>query len=268
MSELRILVPLEGSPAAESALPLSAPLFRASPTRLTLLRVVPLDASSVAAEAYLSKVRDALHAHGVDADTAISWGDPAREIVRFAGLDRADLIAMTTQGGGLLGGVAEEVVRRATVPVLLNRPGLGFGKARRLVVPLDGSELAESVLPDVLRIAKALGADVHVVGVVPSLVVAADGFLPDQDLSASLREPCERAAREGLSAVPVILSGSAAAEIALYAEKVQAGLICMATHGRSGLSRVLLGSVAERLLRRAPCPILLRHAPSEVPAEP
>lgn len=74
-----------------------------------------------------------------------------------------------------------------------------------------------------------------------------------------LRGVCERLVAEGVEARPVGLEGRAASRVLEHAKEAGAGLICMATHGRTGLARALLGSVAEEILRHAPCPVLVRR---------
>lgn len=260
---LRILVPLDGSPEAESALPLAAPFFRAQPARLTLFRVVARDESSRTAEAYLANVREALRPHAVRAETAVEWGRPADEILWRSRTGHFHMIAMTTHGRGgvrrLFGGsVAEDVVRGAEIPVLLNRPGLPPPQGTRFVVPLDGSPLAEEILPDAVRLAKLFGAELHVLDVATP-VVAGLAVLAAPDPTRYLGTVCERLSRQGVAAVPVAREGPATDEILRYAEAAQAGLICMTTHGRSRMSRVILGSVAERVLRESSCPVLIRR---------
>ncbi len=267
--ELRILVPLDGSTEAESALPLSAPLFRARPARLTLFRVTAPEEALPEARAYLERVRDALRSHGVAADLRIEWGSPAEEILWLAKTGGFDLVAMTTHGRRgvrrLFGGsVAEEVVRHAEIPVLLNRPGQPAPPWTRFVVPLDGSTLGERILPDALRLAKLSGAELHLLeAVLPPVMAGGDGgvmrYLPPADPTPYLRGLCEKAALQGVAALPVAREGLAIQEILRYLGESKAGMVCMTTHGRSGLARAAFGSVAEQVLRRAPCPVLLRR---------
>lgn len=260
---LRVLVPLDGSPEAEAALPLAAPFFRARPARLTLFRVVARDEPSRAAEAYLARVADALRPHGVVAETGVEWGRADEEILWRARTGHFHMIAMSTHGRGgvrrLFGGsVAEEVLRRAEIPVLMTRPGLPRPQGRRFVVPLDGSLFAERILPDAVRLAKLFDAELHVVDVASPLV-AGQALLTPADPTPYLGAVCERLTRQGVKAVPVAREGPAADRILGYADAVGAGMICMTTHGRTALRRVVLGSVAEQVIRESPCPVLVRR---------
>ncbi|HEU0113174.1 MAG TPA: universal stress protein, partial [Thermomicrobiales bacterium] len=170
-----ILVPLDGSPAAERALAFVALL---PSRRARLLQVFPditewfhpseplLDAWRTGraddAADYLWRVSAPLRKQGREVDVAWAFGDPAAEIVAAA--QDADLIAMTTHGRGMpervvLGSVADRVARHAPTPTLLVRAGVGAaGNAAiaRLVVPLDGSPLADQALPVAAELAAAL----------------------------------------------------------------------------------------------------------------
>jgi nucleotide-binding universal stress UspA family protein len=132
---------------------------------------------------------------------------------------------------------------------------------RRILVPLDGSALAEAVLPQAGELARLHGAEVVLLRVesAPDYAVAqaaeeAQHYL--RGVAASLWE-----ARVQVSMM-VVLSGDAAGEILVQAELTAADLILMATHGRSGVGRWMLGSVAEKVLRAAVTPVLLVRVPS------
>jgi nucleotide-binding universal stress UspA family protein len=132
---------------------------------------------------------------------------------------------------------------------------------RRILVPLDGSALAEAVLPQATELARLHGAEVVLLRVesAPDYAVAqaaeeAQHYL--KGVAASLR-----GARVRVSTM-VVLSGDAAGEILVQAELTAADLILMSTHGRSGVGRWMLGSVAEKVLRAAVTPVLLVRVPS------
>jgi nucleotide-binding universal stress UspA family protein len=248
---------------------------------VTLLRVVERDQSATPALEYLAGVRKSLEADGIPADVKTDWGKPAEEILWLGKPSRYDLIAMTSHGRSgwrrvFMGSVAESVLRHAEIPLLINRPTARTGDWKRIVVGLDGSPLAEQVLPDAARMAKLFGASVHLVKVGMSAVLAGmagegGAYMPPEDPMPYLLPVCERLAREGAPAVPVAREGSAAFEISRYAEEVGAGLVMITTHGRTGLARAFWGSVAEDVLRSAPCPVFVRRtvrvaAPAEAVA--
>ena len=145
---------------------------------------------------------------------------------------------------------------------------------QKILVPLDGSELAECVLPHVESIAKGCG-----VGSVVFLRVL-DNYMPSaahaylsESLKQEIEEGNEKAAREyldevigrvnlnGIEIQQQLITGRVAESIAEYATRNDVDLIAIATHGRSGVSRWAWGSVADRVLRSACVPILMVRAP-------
>ena len=150
---------------------------------------------------------------------------------------------------------------------------------KRILVPLDGSDLAECVLPHVESIAKGHGVEeVAFLRVVEPFEQICDfeGCVSqetmnsiDVDSKASaesyLSQLAKRTKYDGVSVKPEVITGKPAENIAGYAAKNAVGLIIMATHGRSGISRWSWGSVADRVLRSACVPILMVRAPGCVP---
>ncbi len=139
-----------------------------------------------------------------------------------------------------------------------------------VLCPLDGSELAERALPHAVAQAKAFGARLTLLRVVevPLVPVMPEGITVDIDLLPHLREDARQyiatqvaALREQVSELHgEVMEGRAAETIADFAVDRGVDLIVMATHGRSGLSRLAFGSVADRVLRLAHCPVLLVRA--------
>ena len=301
-----ILVPLDGSPLAEAALPYARALLSAG-GGLTLTRIVynPDIASSwmmraavsaaelertFRAEAERELTQDANRLGGGLARVriVIGAGEPAEEIVRLAAEEGVELIAMATHGRGALGrwtygSVADRVARAATVPVLLVRPARPGEAAmgpdspapasiRRLLVPLDGSELAEGALPVAERYAKRLAAPVTLIRVINPVAhlppVYGAGSLPsswevndevikveEEDAAAYLARVAQRLEDSGQTVERRVERGTAVGKIA---GAIQPGdVIVMTSHGRSGVGRWVLGSVAEKLVREAPAPVLL-----------
>lgn len=292
-----LLIPLDGSRLAQSVLPAAQALAYRLGSSVTLLHVIeqrpPSDvhgerhlATAGDAEAYLralagealAGVPVEVHVHSPgDADVATS-------VTRHANELRADLIVLCTHGGGgarelLFGSVAQQVLGRGTVPVLLIRPE-GAGQAftcARIVVPLDGSPPSEAALPVAEALARAFGGRLVLLTVVPTLATVPTDRAPAALLlpgatSASLEieEEETRAYLEGLAAR--LRAGSLEAEalvgrgdpawgVVEVADRIGADLIVMATHGRSGMSAVWAGSVATRIVARCRRPILLVRAP-------
>jgi nucleotide-binding universal stress UspA family protein len=265
----KILVPLDGSPQAEAGLEAARPLVGTFDAELLILKVIehPEDGGT---PAYHTSAVKSLRAEGVKASLLTREGKAAEEILACAAERAADLIAMSTHGRTgmsrlLIGSVAEAVLRRAQVPVLLSRPGMRVRPWKQIAVALDGSERAEAILPEAARLAKAHKAALDVVKVALPIVSGASlgevpMIFPSEDPMPYLRSVCGRLAAQGVEARPVSLEGRAASEVIRHAAATEAGLICMTTHGRTGLVRVLLGSIAEEIVRHAPCPVLVRRA--------
>jgi nucleotide-binding universal stress UspA family protein len=149
---------------------------------------------------------------------------------------------------------------------------------KKILVPLDGSELAECVLPHVESIAKGRGVEsIVLLRVLDTYVPSANFAYVNESLKKEMEASSEEAARkyldevagrinlEGIEVQTQLINGQAAKSIAEYATKNDIGLITIATHGRSGISRWAWGSVADRVLRSACVPVLMVRAPGCVP---
>jgi nucleotide-binding universal stress UspA family protein len=142
---------------------------------------------------------------------------------------------------------------------------------KRILVPLDGSELAAGVLPHVQELAKSIGAEVILLRVAFAHILP--GADPIETQVTTVQEAdayvmgCAKALQDmGIRAEGEVRYGNAVEEILDHVTRDHIDLIAMATHGRTGLKRVVLGSVAEQVVRRAPVPVLLlRVHPPEDP---
>ena len=223
--------------------------------------------------------------HGELAD-----GHYADEILHFAEEREVDLILIASHGrSGVrrwrMGGVADKVLRASKVPILFVHAGVADAvpyddwPSKSLIVPLDGSKKAEAVLPLVETL--ALQRTIEPVGV--TLIRVCDppiapayyspelsgvplnwGEFMEQEMTRCkhvageyLEVTAKRFADKGVKVESEILVGQAADEIVDYASKQPYSIVVMATHGRSGLSRLVYGSVAESVLNDIPNPILL-----------
>jgi nucleotide-binding universal stress UspA family protein len=138
---------------------------------------------------------------------------------------------------------------------------------KKILVPLDGSSMAEAVLPYVRRMALEDGAEVELLNVtmlpIPAYPVDApldfDNVIKQQHEASEqyLKKVVEDIGHDGIKVTPLISEGPVAEEILSYAESTGADLIAMSTHGRSGISRWLMGSVADKVLHGAKVPVLL-----------
>lgn len=197
---------------------------------------------------------------------------PAKEIVDYVNEHAIDLVVMGTHGRQgidrlLSGSVSEEVVRQATCPVftVLGREEPQPGpEIRRILVPVDFSENARLGLAHARELARAYDASLDVLHVVEEAVFPSvygidpiTPYLPDVQERAT--EALERLVDEVVGdAVPArlhVTSGYAARDIIDFAEEHGTDLIAMTTHGRTGLERFLIGSVTEKIIRSASCPV-------------
>jgi nucleotide-binding universal stress UspA family protein len=295
----KMLVPLDGSELAEVALMYAKEVASKLHLSLVLLHVY----SSVEAEhvpelqAYIDSKVDAVRRELKIGKVAgnlpagekltvrgeLAEGYPAEEILRYAEQNGIDFILMSTHGRtGIklwtMGSVADKVLRASKVPVWLIRAGAPPEAisdklpTRRMLVLLDGSELAESVLPHVETLAKQQGADlvdIILLGVCELTPVAVYYYstvpidwedyiarcrLEDKQYLDNIEKRLKSA---GLKAHSELLTGKPADAIIDYVSKNPVNLIVMSTHGRSGLGRWVYGSVAEKILHGTPTPVFL-----------
>ena len=200
-------------------------------------------------------------------------GLTAPESIIQAGLDiGCDLIVMGTHGRhGLkrffLGSVAEQVVRTAPVPVMTIRPDMPVGKLEggQILVPYDFSEPARAILPAVAGWARALKASIRLLHIVEPIIYPefyAVDLMPEDmigTISQRAGENLRRVAEEYLSGLDVtteVMTGHAAETLADEATPERSSLVIMATRGLSALEHLLLGSVAQYVVRHAAVPVL------------
>ena len=266
----RILVACDGSPESEEAFAAMMPILRADNPDVTVVYVFENPNDSYDPPAHLAKVCNSLKAKGVDVRFVTRDGKPAEEIVLLANRMGADMIVMSTHRRSgipraMLGSVAEEVIRHADVPVLVTRPGAAVSEWNRLMVALDGSTRSEAVLQDVIPLAWRQKAAVEVIrAVMPPVTMTGLGDIGGvqiaEDPMPYLSKVKAALAEDGVDAQVTALEGRAAFSIVNHAKERGASLICLTTHGRTGFGRILMGSVAEEVLRHAPCPVLIRRS--------
>jgi nucleotide-binding universal stress UspA family protein len=213
-------------------------------------------------------------------ELVIETGDAAEEILNVASQQSSTYIVIASHGRGAVqrlafGSVADRIARTTTRPVLIVRPSdaeiePGAAKILRLLVPLDGSALSEEALPTAGDLATSLQVPVHLVQAInPSGLLMpgpGTGAYPADvytelvdELETEARNNLEKAGAElsarGLSYTSAIVEG--APVIAIEDSTQDGDVIVMSSHGRSGITRWLLGSTAEKLVRSGPAPVLL-----------
>jgi len=292
-----MLIPLDGSKTAENVLPYGRILARTFQIPVELMEVLDIAgmASHVAAEKarllgtvvtegersseqYLQKIASSFS--DVNVRCTVEKGRPEDVIIEKAAADKTTLIAMATHGRSgmsrwLLGSIAEKVLRATTNPLLLvraNEEALTEGEAalRSIIVPLDGSELAESVLPTAVKFARLLNVGMvlfRAYELPASAYYGRENYLPNyEELKNRVKEQAqdyldkriEAIKAEGVQTVSsVLIEGSGPNEIIDFARKSPNALITMCTHGRSGVKRWVLGSVTEKVVRHSGDPVLV-----------
>lgn len=305
----RLLLANDGSELAEAALPRAAALARAMGSEVLVLRVSHSAGASVEeltpdswgrhialagaeapgearAEAYppLTLTVAALQAAGIAAvGSLVLRGDPGEVIAEAASRLGCDAIVMSSHGlsgirRAVLGSVSDHVIRHSRgIPVLLYRPIAGTtdaadeGTYQRILVALDGSELAGALIPHAQEIASRTGAEVVLLRVVDSVtrvitMTTPAGYPMPGDLTVEIAEDTVRVQRAsateqleaiagrlreaGISSVRALIAeGEPGLEIVAAAEELDCDLVLLATHGRGGLGRALLGSVTDHVTR-------------------
>lgn len=265
----RILVPTDGSAESEAVFPAIMPLVRAYGAEVVVLYVASDPEGSPEPPERVSGALSALKAAGVRVSLEVREGEPWEEILRTAKSDRADLVALSTHGRGglsrvIVGSVTEQVLRGSSGPVLVTRPGTVVHDWKKIVVALDGSLRSELVLQDAERLARKLGASIDLLGVqLPVMTIGLEVtpvVFPAENPLPYLESVARRLEYQGVRVHAVAAEGSAHEAILRHVARSRADLLCMTTHGRTGLVRLLLGSVAEGVLRKATCPVLLRRS--------
>ena len=283
----KILVPLDGSSFSEQILPYARWVAGAYKIPVELLRITDPDVRPPfwppeTSDQYLKKVAAKFFPSG--AARIAEDGRPAEVITERAKSDPSCLIAMATHGMSgvrrwLLGSVASKVVQTAANPLLMIRPTEDTNESQepkldRILVPLDGSGLAEKILPHVRALAETNNVEIHLLRVYtlpPDAYVVADGVIAQGP--APYREELKKEAQtyldgvmaglraDGLQRViATALEGDPAGEIIDLARKTPNDLIAISTNGRSGIGRWVLGSVAEKVVQHSRGPVLLVRA--------
>ncbi|CAN5729789.1 universal stress protein [soil metagenome] len=291
-----IVVPLDTSSASESSLPVATDLARKVGGDLLLVSVIEapsefgvwLHANETIeawvdhhfkVDQYLTGIADQIS--GFQVDALVSTGNPSVEINLIARDQTEPVIVMGSHARSgfsrlAIGSVAVSVIHDANCPVIVVREldelpeSAGIGPLDRLLVALDGSEFAEEALSAAQAVLGATGLNIHLLQVVEttkwfgstyaeidygafqmyieSATAAAEEYLSGQ---------AEHLEQQGHTVTWEVRDGLAAEHISDSAGDFNAGLIVMSTHGRTGLSRVFMGSVAERVIRDSERPVLL-----------
>ncbi len=284
----RIVVPLDRTECASAILPIARALAARTGGTLALLHVIDhhhpsadlADQQRRDARQWLREIARESGLHGqTSAIIAIRNGSPAEEILTYADEIEADSICMATHGrAGLtrvvVGSVAERVLHRTHLPLLLVRPDVAIADLSThapIVVPLDGSPRAEAALPQAVILAKILGAPLTLVRVWNATLPTLPGpyaIAMDQRMFDEMEEATEGIAAAYLHTIAARLANEVAVQTAClhgdtteqltaYLRTERPSLVVMGAHGRGGVPRWVMGSVASELIRAAITPVLL-----------
>jgi nucleotide-binding universal stress UspA family protein len=294
----RMLIPLDGSEVAEQVLPYARFLAKELAIPVSLLQVIDPDTptllanpeqgryidrlladSTASSRAYLKTIAQSIQ--GTEVQCLVETGKAEEVLIEHAAADKDTLIVMATHGRSgiqrwLLGSVADKVLHGATNHLLLVRATeqektSGEAVLKTVIVPLDGSALAEQVLPYVTDLAKRLKLQV----ILTRAYALPPTTSPDEygTYTQELIDQLEAEAREYLAAKveslkergiknvsSVVDLGYGAEKIIKLARETPDNFIAMCTHGRSGIGRWVLGSVTERVVRHSGDPVLIIRA--------
>ena len=293
-----IMIPLDGSSFGEQALPFACSIARRTRATVQLVHVsapfqpVEMDASAPCDATFATRDRAREHAYlndlahrlaadrTIDTSVSVLDGTVADALLAHATATKVDLVVMATHGRGALsrfwlGSVTDRLVRRAPMPVLLVRPhdqapDLGQEPViRHVLVPLDGSALAEQILAHAIALGTSMDAEYTLIQAIEpvageygeELFAAEPGEPAFGQLRTAARSYLQNtAARFRAESLPVrtaVVAGPPARAILQYASNQAVDLIAIATHGRSGMANLLVGGVADKVLRGASMPVLL-----------
>jgi len=268
---------------------ISAPygeIFDDAPDRIEAAAAMRRRATA-SGDSYMAGVAELVSAEGVECETHVGYGAPAAVILNYIERHRPDLIAMSTHGrSGLrrmvVGSVTTAILPRAETPVLVVHPDedgqIPAVSFETLVIPLDMSSRSEDVLPLATRLAETLNLNARLITCIPSPSQLYIGSVPEvypypddlmqqtQDATDDYLEEVLTAVNEGrkLNAQWESLEGGPASRIVEYAQAQPNSLIAMCTQGRTGLGRLVLGSVTDAVIRTGNTPVLvIPHAENE-----
>ncbi len=265
----RLIIPLNGSALAEQSIATARAFARTFGAEIKILSVEsesPDENKHKHLDDYLEMVTGLIKDDNLTADYTIRKGEAGAEINRFADEISADLIVMTTRGkfefGTLISkSISQRVISKTSTPTLLIRPTDNEWRTRRsrfkrILVALDGSEAAETVLPYIRSLANRFDSKV--------LLLSVPEGSESEDYQSKIQTYLDDIAgvlnEEGFNIKTLVTGSGPARTILDLSVEERVDLIMMASHGRGGVARleqISIGSVAERIVDKAPCPVFL-----------
>jgi nucleotide-binding universal stress UspA family protein len=294
MAYKKILVPLNGSELAEKALPYAKSIAKLKKSKVTLFAVsltIFVERRDRLFSSYLEANAEELNKEGIKAATATSYGDVAKEIVKYANENKMDLIVMATHGytgakKWMFGSITQKVLYGTEIPVLLIKARAPEASAefKKILVPVDGSPFSESTLPYVEELTRRTNKEVILLHICEPPIVPSYGTQPINPTWKKYRddmwEEMEKLSTNYLEKMIAIMkskkikvtsrlakaqTGEVARTIMKISKEEKVDLLVMASQGRAGVTRWVYGSVANKIVEEFPQPILLIRPEASIP---
>ena len=291
MAYKRILVPLDGSERAEKALPYVKSIASLKNSNVILFAVsltIFADRRDRLFASYVEVNAKELIKEGIKATTATSYGDVSKEIVKYANNNKIDLIVMATHGYSkakrwMFGSITQKVLYGTRIPFLIikSKSPKASVEFNRILVPVDGSPSSESTFPHVVALTKNTNKEILLLHICEPPVVPSYGSRPInptwkkyrdnmwgemEKLSASyLKKTMTALNKKGIKVKSRVIkaqSAEVAKTIIQTSKEENIDLVIIATQGRTGVGRWVLGSVANRIVEESSTPILLIRPPT------
>lgn len=278
----KILVAYDGSPTAKNALAVGAEIAKSEKSWIKVLAVVPVydgdlelfgvsnikDTITGPGQDLLAEAKILAREHGVQVLTNLEQGEPFDRIVNVADDENCNLIVMGRSGLShlereLMGGVTARVIGHTDRHVLIVQENAHLDW-KNILVATDGSANSESAVTHAISIAREHGSKINAVSVahtneeVIALAPEHVQYLVEKSLEylENVQSRCEE---NGVAVETFVREGEPHAQITDLANEIDATIIIMGTQGRKGLNRLLMGSVTERTIGYARCPVLIIH---------
>lgn len=281
----RILVAVDGSESSLNALSQTFPLARAEGSTIRIVAVVPpyegelrlvgvrQNVAEMMSEPYVNALKDAQEladAAGARVEAILEQGEPHERIVELAEAERCDLIVVGVRGCNptdrvLLGSMTARVIGYSNTDILVVPKDSHMG-LDQILVSVDGSDSSKGAMKSAIEFQRSYGSAVTVIAVadVPPHIYGVDPSVAE-GLIIEARKIVEEAAAQaeaaGVRVEPMLREGEPAKLIVQLAKEMKSDLIVMGSHGRTGLRRLLMGSVTERVVGHAGCPVLVTRSP-------
>jgi nucleotide-binding universal stress UspA family protein len=287
MAYQKILVPLDGSDLAEKALPYTKTIAKLKNSEVILFAVSITNAGGRRdrlLKSYLDVNAKGLESHGIKVSTVVTYGDTAEEIIEYADKNKVELIIISTHGYSgikrwMLGSVTQKVLYGTCTPVLLIKsksPEISEVEFKKILLPLDGSPFSEVAFPFVKELVKETKTEIILLEVSELPIVPSYGSRPINPTWEKYQDTMwlelQKQATEYLGKIKSDLSekgfkvksqvikgqpGEISQNIMQVAKEEKADLVIITTHGRTGVSRWVYGSVTNRIVEEASQPVLL-----------